>query len=55
MPLLDPSDDSVGPPPRRHDLPGSTVLGVAVGFEIWSGPIQNLAVERLLRASPVIQ
>ena len=27
---------------RKIDLPGSTVLGVAVGFEIWSGPIQNL-------------
>ncbi|HEY0464419.1 MAG TPA: hypothetical protein VGC79_09435 [Polyangiaceae bacterium] len=28
---------------RQIDLPGTTVLSVAVGFEIWSGPIQNLA------------
>jgi len=28
---------------RNIDLPGSTVLGVAVGFEIWSGPISNLS------------
>lgn len=28
---------------RKITLPGTTVLSVAVGFEIWSGPIQNLA------------
>jgi hypothetical protein len=28
---------------RQIDLPGVTVLSVAVGFEIWSGPIQNLS------------
>jgi hypothetical protein len=27
---------------RQITLPGSTVLSVAVGFEIWSGPITNL-------------
>jgi hypothetical protein len=27
---------------RQIALPGSTVLSVAVGFEIWSGPVQNL-------------
>lgn len=27
---------------RNIDLPGSTVLSVAVGFEIWNGPITNL-------------
>jgi hypothetical protein len=27
---------------RNIALPGTTVLSVAVGFEIWSGPIQNL-------------
>ncbi|HYP74620.1 MAG TPA: hypothetical protein VER12_01620 [Polyangiaceae bacterium] len=27
---------------RKLDLPGSTILSVAVGFEIWSGPITNL-------------
>lgn len=27
---------------RNIDLPGSTVLSVAVGFEIWNGPIANL-------------
>lgn len=27
---------------RQISLPGSTVLSVAVGFEIWSGPISNL-------------
>jgi hypothetical protein len=27
---------------RKVDLPGTTILSVAVGFEIWSGPITNL-------------
>jgi glycosyl hydrolase family 12 len=27
---------------KQITMPGSTVLSVAVGFEIWSGPIQNL-------------
>lgn len=27
---------------RKIDLPGTTILSVAVGFEIWSGPITNL-------------
>jgi hypothetical protein len=27
---------------KQIALPGSTVLSVAVGFEIWSGPVQNL-------------
>jgi hypothetical protein len=27
---------------RNLSLPGSTVLSVAVGFEIWSGPVQEL-------------
>lgn len=27
---------------RQITLPGSTILSVAVGFEIWSGPVQNL-------------
>ena len=27
---------------RQIQLPGITVLGVAVGFEIWSGPIDKL-------------
>ncbi|HEX2876411.1 MAG TPA: hypothetical protein VHP33_34395 [Polyangiaceae bacterium] len=30
---------------RQITLPGSTVLSVAVGFEIWSGPITNLETE----------
>jgi hypothetical protein len=30
---------------RQITLPGSTVLSVAVGFEIWSGPITNLATD----------
>jgi hypothetical protein len=29
-------------PTRNLSLPGSTVLSVAVGFEIWSGPISEL-------------
>jgi hypothetical protein len=29
-------------PTRKLSLPGSTVLSVAVGFEIWSGPISDL-------------
>jgi len=27
---------------RKLDLPGTTILSIAVGFEIWSGPITNL-------------
>lgn len=27
---------------RKVDLPGTTILSVAVGFEIWSGPITSL-------------
>jgi len=27
---------------RNIPLPGSTILSVAVGFEIWNGPITNL-------------
>jgi len=27
---------------RKLTLPGSTILSVAVGFEIWSGPVTNL-------------
>ncbi|HKO52514.1 MAG TPA: hypothetical protein VJV79_32625 [Polyangiaceae bacterium] len=27
---------------RQIQLPGTTVLSVAVGFEIWSGPVRNL-------------
>jgi hypothetical protein len=30
---------------RQITLPGSTVLSVAVGFEIWNGPVTNLASE----------
>ena len=30
---------------RQITLPGSTVLSVAVGFEIWSGPIANLTTD----------
>ncbi|HET9956507.1 MAG TPA: hypothetical protein VFQ61_18505 [Polyangiaceae bacterium] len=30
---------------RSIDAPGSTVLSVAVGFEIWNGPITNLKSE----------
>ena len=29
-------------PTRNLELPGSTVLSVAVGFEIWNGPISDL-------------
>ena len=27
---------------RGLDLPGSQILSVAVGFEIWNGPVSNL-------------
>ena len=27
---------------RSISLPGSTILSVAVGFEIWNGPVTNL-------------
>jgi len=30
---------------RQITLPGSTVLSVAVGFEIWSGPIAKLTTD----------
>ncbi len=30
---------------RGYTLPGTEIMGVAVGFEIWEGPIQNLAIE----------
>jgi hypothetical protein len=30
---------------RNYSLPGSQLLSVAVGFEIWAGPISNLAIE----------
>lgn len=30
---------------RGHQLPGTEIMGVAVGFEIWEGPIQNLGID----------
>jgi len=30
---------------RGYNLPGSQILAVATGFEIWNGPITNLATE----------
>jgi Glycosyl hydrolase family 12 len=30
---------------RNYNLPGSQILSVAVGFEIWAGPITNLVLE----------
>jgi len=29
----------------NYQLPGDTVLSVAIGFEIWNGPVSNLVVE----------
>ncbi len=28
-----------------YNLPGDTIMSVAIGFEIWNGPVTNLAVE----------
>lgn len=30
---------------RGHTIPGSEIMGVAIGFEIWQGPIQSLAID----------
>jgi hypothetical protein len=30
---------------RKYNLPGSEILAVAVGFEVWTGPITNLVSE----------
>jgi hypothetical protein len=30
---------------RKYNLPGSEILAVAVGFEVWNGPITNLVSE----------
>ena len=30
---------------RNYNLPGTTILSVAVGFEVWNGPVTNLANE----------
>jgi hypothetical protein len=29
----------------NYNLPGDTVMSVAIGFEIWSGPVTNLSVD----------
>lgn len=30
---------------RKYNLPGSNLLAVAIGYEVWNGPISNLATE----------
>ena len=30
---------------RGYSLPGSHILSVAVGFEVWNGPVSNLVSE----------
>ena len=30
---------------QGYALPGSTVLSVAVGFEVWNGPVTNIVTE----------
>jgi len=30
---------------RKFNLPGSFISGVAIGFEIWNGPVTNLQTE----------
>ncbi len=30
---------------RNYNLPGNTILSVAVGFEVWNGPVTNLATD----------
>jgi hypothetical protein len=40
--VLDVQKDAIG---RNYSLPGTSILAVAVGFEIWNGPIANLVSE----------
>lgn len=40
--VLDVYRDAKG---RNYNLPGSDVLAVAIGFEVWNGPITNLSTE----------
>ncbi len=30
---------------RNFNLPGNKLLSVAIGFEIWNGPVTNLVTE----------
>lgn len=30
---------------RGYDLPGNDILSVAIGFEVWNGPVTNLVVD----------
>jgi hypothetical protein len=30
---------------RNYNLPGNTIMSVAVGFEVWNGPVTNLVTE----------
>jgi len=40
--VLDVYRDAMG---RKFNLPGSDIMAVAIGFEVWNGPITNLATE----------
>ena len=30
---------------RGHDLPGNELLAVAIGFEVWQGPVTELSLD----------
>lgn len=40
--VLDVYNDAIK---RGYSLPGSQILGVAIGYEIWNGPVTNLVTE----------
>jgi hypothetical protein len=40
--VLDVYNDAKG---RNYNLPGDTIMSVAVGFEVWNGPVSNLVTE----------
>jgi hypothetical protein len=40
--VLDVYKDAMG---RSYSLPGAEILSVAVGFEVWNGPVTNLATD----------
>jgi hypothetical protein len=40
--VMDVYRDAIG---RNYSLPGTNIIAVAVGFEVWNGPIANLATD----------
>ena len=40
--VMDVYRDAIG---RKYNLPGTNIIAVAVGFEVWNGPITNLTTD----------